>query len=74
MITGFNWIRLIRLVAGGAIIYQAVIMNNTVLGVIGGILLLQAIFNVGCFGASCTQPVNRSASSTIDEIKYEEIK
>jgi hypothetical protein len=74
MVAGFNWIRIVRLVAGGAVIYQAVLMHNTILGVLGAILLLQGIFNVGCLGASCAPPVKRSTSSTTDEIQFEEVK
>jgi hypothetical protein len=73
MLTGFNWIRLIRLVAGVAVVYQAFITYNAILGVIGAVLLLQGIFNVGCSGASCMPSYKPSTSTASDEIQYEEI-
>lgn len=73
MITGFNWIRLIRLVAGGIALYQGIVSYNTILGAVGVLLLIQGIFNMGCGGASCMPSYKQAASGTANEVQFEEI-
>ncbi|HEX4877217.1 MAG TPA: hypothetical protein VFV31_11145 [Chitinophagaceae bacterium] len=74
MIRGFNWIRLVRLLAGGIALYQGIVSYNTILGVIGVLLLIQGIFNLGCPGLSCSAPYKQTTLSNTDEIKFEEVK
>lgn len=74
MFTGFNWIRLVRLLAGGVALYQGIVSYSTILGGIGVLLLIQGIFNMGCPGLSCSSPYQQTTLSKREEIKFEEVK
>ncbi len=74
MFTGFNWIRLVRLLAGSIALYQGIASYNTILGTIGMLLLIQGIFNLGCPGLTCSQPYTQTNMSNTEEIKFEEVK
>ena len=73
-----NWdfMRLLRMGMGLWLIYSAFIDRQPLLGLMGGLFALQAAFNVGCCGsAGCATTSNRqSASKTIEETHYEEVK
>ncbi|WP_338875381.1 hypothetical protein WBJ53_07140 [Spirosoma sp. SC4-14] len=76
-----NWdvMRIVRLLAGSAIIWSAFADKQPLLGLLGGMLLLQAILNVGCGAAGCgiPRPTNRTtntnAEKSVDDVQYEEI-
>ncbi|MBN8824204.1 MULTISPECIES: hypothetical protein [unclassified Spirosoma] len=75
-----NWdvMRLVRLVAGILIIGSALVDRQPLLGLMGGILLLQSLLNVGCSAAGCGMPrqthsTDVKADKTLDEIPYEEV-
>ncbi|MBX9784250.1 MAG: DUF2892 domain-containing protein [Chitinophagaceae bacterium] len=74
MLTTFNRIRWIRLVAGAVALYQGIVSYSTILGAMGVLLLIQGIFNMGCPGLSCSQPYRQTNASNAEEIKFEEIK
>ena len=64
--------RLVRLLLGGVIIFQAFAASDVVLGLLGLMFSGMALFNIGCCGASgCSVPVNRKGQS--NEINYEEV-
>lgn len=69
MFIGFNWIRWIRLVAGGVALYEGIVSYNTILGAIGVLLLIQGIFNMGCPGFTCNPRYKQTTLSNADEIK-----
>ena len=70
-----NWVRILRLAAGAAAVYQAIAAHNTVLGIIGAILLVQGIFNIGCCGTACSTTMLHSKTAPVrGEIKFEEVK
>ena len=70
--TGWNVIRLIRLVLGVAILVQGMIASNITSILVGAILGGMAMANIGCCGANgCslnTTPHNKSS-----KIDYEEL-
>lgn len=71
----YNWtfIRALRLLLGLAVIVQAVVLKDTLLGVAGLLFSSMAIFNRGCCGqAGCATPARPSSKSTT-EITYEEV-
>lgn len=74
MFTGFNWIRFVRLLAGGVALYQGIVSYNTILGAIGVLLLIQGIFNMGCPGLTCGPSYKQTTLSNAEEIKFEEVK
>lgn len=74
MLTTFNWIRFIRLVAGAVALYQGIFSYNTILGAMGVLLLIQGIFNMGCSGLTCNPPYTQTNLSNTEEIKFEEVK
>ncbi|OIN58319.1 hypothetical protein [Arsenicibacter rosenii] len=51
--------RIIRLVAGGLVLWSAVVDQQPMLGILGGLFLMQAILNVGCAAGSCSVPAPR---------------
>ena len=76
MLAGWNWIRIVRLVFGGAGLVQGISTHNNVLTVIGALLLIQGIFNVGCCGTSCAQGTlnNQSAQKPMEDVQFEEVR
>ena len=74
MFTGYNWLRLVRLLAGGIALYQGIISYNTILGALGVLLLIQGIFNIGCPGVTCNPTYKQTTLSKAEEIKFEEVK
>ena len=73
-----NWsfMRLLRLVLGAIAITQSFMTYEILIGLVGIILLGQAIFNIGCCGtAGCTTAACQpNKTSNNEEINYEEIK
>ncbi|GAB4026330.1 hypothetical protein [Spirosoma gilvum] len=76
-----NWdvMRIVRLVAGSLIIWSAITDHQPLLGLMGGILLLQSLLNVGCGVAGCGLPrqmhtTKVNSAETPDEIPYEEVR
>ena len=66
--------RWVRLLAGGVALYQGVVSYNTILGVIGVLLLIQGIFNLGCAGFACNPRYKQTTLSNAEEIKFAEVK
>lgn len=54
--TRWGTIRWIRLIFGLVLMTQVVIQFDAFLALIGGFLLYQAVFNVGCVSSACTLP------------------
>jgi len=73
IMSNWNWMRVIRLLAGIAILIQAVVNKDTVFGVAGVLFASMALFNTGCCGVGgCNTPIKNSNKST-EEISYEEV-
>ena len=72
----YNWhfMRLLRLVLGIFIAYQAIKTHDTFSGLIAGFFLFQAVTNTGCCGAQgCTTSMPKNNSDKIEDVAYEEI-
>ncbi len=70
--------RIVRLIAGSLIIWSAITDRQPLLGLMGGILLLQSLLNMGCGAAGCDIPRRTPMSKVntkeaLDEIPYEEV-
>jgi hypothetical protein len=67
-----NWtlMRLLRLVVGIFAIAQAVETRDVSVAIIGILLAVMAIANIGCCGAACSVP---RRNETEKEVTYEEV-
>jgi hypothetical protein len=50
----WDWIRLLRLLLGGALIVQGFLDSDWLAGGVGAFFALSAMFNLGCGGGSCS--------------------
>ncbi len=75
LLTGWNFMRVVRLALGIFIAIQAVETKDTLSGVIAAFFLFQAITNTDCCGVnSCSIPTKRNDSDKTEEITVKEIK
>lgn len=75
-----NWglIRIVRLAAGGIVLWNALADHQPLLGLMGGFLLLQAVLNTGCGAGGCGVAAPRqyrqgSTQESTKDIEYEEV-
>ena len=74
LFTGWNFMRFLRLGFGIFFVVQAIQTHDTLTGGVGAFFLFTAVTNTGgCGGGSCAAPVNKSNSTEIEEISYEEV-
>jgi hypothetical protein len=71
----WDWLRIIRLVIGVSVVFQAVVMQSWLLVAAGVLLALMALLNMGC-GVNGCAPVTRAPEppGKDQEISFEEIK
>jgi Na+/alanine symporter len=68
--SNWNFFRVVRLLAAIAIIVQAYLSKDIVLGIAGVMFGSMAIFNVGCCGVNgCATPIHKN-TNTSKEISY----
>lgn len=73
-----NWgfMRIVRLLAGIAALWQAIVMKDNLLGAAGALLIIMSVFNIGCCGVnSCSvrQPRNGGSSENLKDVEYETV-
>lgn len=73
--SGWHFMRWLRLLVGGYAVWQSVEMSDWMLAAAGVLLLVMAVFNIGCCGAGgCTIQATRSSGKTENKaIEYEEV-
>jgi uncharacterized membrane protein HdeD (DUF308 family) len=59
LLKDWHLMRILRLIAGMIIIFMSVAENQLILGIMGLLLLVQAIFNSGCGANGCSTPASR---------------
>lgn len=75
LLTGWNFMRLLRLGMGIFIGIQAIQYHDVLSGLIAAVFLLQAATNTGCCGSSgCATNNNYSTKNTVTDIEFEEVK
>jgi len=75
LLTGWNFMRFLRLGVGIFVGIQAVQYHDVLSGFIASIFFIQAATNTGCCGASgCATNTNYKAKENIQEIEFEEVK
>jgi hypothetical protein len=75
VLSNWNLFRLLRLVIGVAIIVQAILVKDSMLGMAGLLFTGMAVFNIGCCGAAgCyTSAKAGKTAETPEDISYEEV-
>jgi hypothetical protein len=70
-----NWnvMRIIRLVIGGYALIEAYRGNDTLMGLLGLVLVGMALLNAGCGAQGCGVPVQKSTAKDHDDVEYEEV-
>lgn len=72
-----NWhaMRWLRLLMGAMILSAACEQKDVTIGLLSGVLIVQAVFNLGCGVQGCAVPParNKMRTETVDA-EYEEIK
>lgn len=75
ILSGWSFLRLLRLGLSTLIIYQAIMAADWMVGTLGGLLFLQSAFNYGCCStAGSCNSYNTKDSDDEQEITFEEIK
>lgn len=75
LVSGWNLMRIIRLLLGIFILAEGISSQQWIPGIIGGIFLMQALLNVGCCGTnSCNVADSKVDPNKSETIQYEEIK
>ncbi len=70
-----NWslVRVLRVALGIAIVVQAIMMKDVLFGVMGTLLTIMPLFNIGCCTTgTCIAPPGKNKQDT-KEIIYEEV-
>jgi len=75
LLQGWHFARLLRLVLGSIIIWNAVTAGDWPIAIIGTLLVLTAVGNVGCCGISRAQGNLKESVKTglTEDIEYEEV-
>lgn len=75
LLTGWNFMRGLRLVLGVIFLMQAIEMRDIITGLIASFFLFQAVTNTGCCGSNgCAVPVNKTNVDNIQDVDFEEVK
>lgn len=75
LFSGWNLNRGIRLILGIAILFQYFEQKDVFIAMISIMLILQAVFNVGCCGSgNCAVETRDRKSQSIEDTSFEEIK
>jgi hypothetical protein len=73
IINNWNFMRVLRLAAGIAIVVQGIVAKEALFAIMGLVLASMAVFNAGCCGSGgcVTTPAKKSVS--VKETTYEEV-
>ncbi|MCF8429774.1 MAG: hypothetical protein K9G64_06545 [Bacteroidia bacterium] len=75
LLTGWNFMRGLRLVLGVIFLMQAIEMRDMITGLIATFFLFQAVTNTGCCGSNgCAVPINKTNVNDIQDVAFEEVK
>ena len=75
LFTGWNLMRWLRLALGSFMAYQAILLHDTMAGMIAVFFLFQALTNTGCCGSQgCAAPVRNTKDGATEDVQFEEIK
>lgn len=73
--SNWNFMRFLRFGLGVFVLVEAIRNYDVTFGIIGSVLLLQTIFNVGCCnGGACYTGKTESTENESKEVVFEEVK
>lgn len=70
---GWNFIRILRLILGTAIMVQGIVARDTVTVILGVAFAGMAVANIGCCGGGGCAVNTRTTNNKTDDIHYEEV-
>ena len=73
----WTFMRFLRLGMGVWLIVESITSHETAFMILGGLFLVQAVFNVGCMGGNCavnTPQMRQNRFNRAEETTFEEIK
>lgn len=71
----WDWLRILRLIIGVSVVFQAIVMQSWLLVAAGVLLASMAVLNMGCGVNGCTTVTgSRETQQKDQEIHFEEIK
>ena len=76
LLRSWNLMRVLRLLIGVWAIIEGLQTKEMILGLMGGVLLVMAVVNIGCCGVSgCRTPMTtkKNTSQKTKQVSYEEI-
>ncbi|OSZ81961.1 hypothetical protein CAP35_01425 [Chitinophagaceae bacterium IBVUCB1] len=75
LLSGWHFMRVLRLVFGVVFAIQAVIMKDYIIGLMSVFFLYQGITNTGCCGETCTRKYDGAKEKAKNEVvSFEEVK
>lgn len=75
ILSNWHFMRVLRLIFGFFIGYQAYAAHDAFAGIIAALFLFQAFTNTGCCGAGgCAVPTKKSDEGNKEAFSYEEVK
>jgi hypothetical protein len=74
LLTGWHFMRWLRLGIGLTIAVQSIISREPIAGVIAALFLFQAVTNTGCGANGCAVPTTRSRANKVENVEFEEVK
>lgn len=73
-----DYIRIFRYGIGAFLFISGLVQLDGIVILMGSVITLMAIFNVGCFGGQCAAPNSPLKESTlgqeVEEVTFEEVK
>jgi hypothetical protein len=72
-----DFLRLLRYGIGSFLLVSGLIQMDGIVILMGSVITLMAIFNVGCFGGQCAPNLpenNNQKQSSIEDVSFEEVK
>jgi hypothetical protein len=73
LLQNWNLMRIIRLVIGGYALIEAYKGQDTLMGLLGFVLVGMAMMNAGCGAQGCGIPIQKSNQKEPEELSYEEV-
>lgn len=74
LLTGWNFIRVLYLIAGVMMLVQSVADRQWMLALIGLYFAGMGLFAVGCAGGSCYAPPVSTSKHDLTDAEFEEVK
>lgn len=70
---GWNFMRILRLVLGTAIMVQGIVARDTITIILGVVFAAMAVANIGCCGAGGCAVSSPTTNKKTKDIQYEEV-